>query len=260
MHQSSGTSVPVRSVALSFLSAQWFAVWLTAFMAGLLGSGHCFAMCGGIAGGLGTLTHKAGSRAGAFVMALQFNSGRLIAYTLAGAFAAGLLGIFPNLSGLEFLGALLRSITALLVALIGMRYLLEWRGLDFIERLGARFWPKISPIATRLAASPGPVNRLLLGLCWGFLPCGLVYTLLLTAASTGHAIAGAGVMLAFGLGTLPSMLGLTLAAPAIASVLRDTHFRRFIGLSLILLAIWMVISLYSMGGFNPGEPGSGHHH
>lgn len=248
-----------RKIALSFLSAQWFAVWLTAFMAGLLGSGHCFAMCGGIAGGLGTLTHQAGSRAGAFMKALQFNSGRLFAYAVAGGFSAWLLGIIPDLSGLQYLGLALRFITALLVALIGMRYLLAWRGLDFIERLGARFWPKISPIATRLAASPGPINRLLLGVCWGFLPCGLVYTLLLTAASTGQAIAGAGVMLAFGLGTLPSMLGLTLAAPAIANVLRDTHFRRFIGLSLILLAIWMLISLFSMAGFNPAEPGSGHH-
>ena len=249
------------------LSAQWFAVWLTAFMAGILGSGHCFAMCGGIAGGLGALTHKpgaiahnSGSRAGAFMRAVQFNSGRLIAYSLAGGLSAGLLGIFPNVSGLQYLGVVLRFITALFIALIGLRYLLEWRGLDFIERLGARFWSKISPVAARLATSPGAANRLLLGLCWGFLPCGLVYTLLLTAASTGHAVAGAGVMLAFGLGTLPSMLGLTLAAPALASVLRDSHFRKFIGLSLILLAVWMVVSLYNMGGFTPSEPGTGHHH
>jgi sulfite exporter TauE/SafE len=242
------------------LTEQWFAVWLTAFMAGLLGSGHCFAMCGGIAGGLGTIAHNSGSRAGAFFRALQFNGGRLIAYSLAGGLSAGLLGIIPQTAGLEFIGVALRFITALLVALIGLRYLLEWRGLDFIERMGARFWPKISPVAARLATSTGSINRLLLGLCWGFLPCGLVYTMLLTAASTGHAIAGTGVMLAFGLGTIPSMLGLTLAAPALASVLRDVHFRRFIGLSLVLLAAWMIISLYSMGSHIPAEAGAGHHH
>ncbi len=242
------------------LVVEWFAVWLTAFMAGLLGSGHCFAMCGGIAGGLGTMSIKAGSRAGAFLRALQFNGGRLTAYVLAGGLTAGLLGIFPQIAGLEYLGIVLRLLTAILIALIGFRYLFAWRGLDFIERLGARFWPRISPIAARLATSPGPLNRLLLGLCWGFLPCGLVYTLLLTAASTGHAVAGAGVMLAFGLGTLPSMLGLTLAAPALAGVLRDTDFRRFIGLSLILLAAWMVFSLFSMGHFNPTQAGSLHHH
>jgi hypothetical protein len=56
------------------------------------------------------------------------------------------------------------------------------------------------------------------------------------------------------------MLGLTLAAPALATVLRDTDFRRFIGLSLILLAAWMVFSLFSMGHFNPNEAGSLHHH
>jgi sulfite exporter TauE/SafE len=67
-------------------------------------------------------------------------------------------------------------------------------------------------------------------------------------------------MLAFGLGTLPSMLGLTLAAPALASVLRDIQFRRFIGLSLILLAAWMVFSIVNMGSFNLTADGSAHHH
>jgi uncharacterized protein len=83
---------------------------------------------------------------------------------------------------------------------------------------------------------------------------------LLTAASTANAAAGASVMLAFGAGTLPSMLGLTLAAPALASVLKDRDFRRFIGFSLVLLAAWMFFSTYSMGGFGSATEGSTHHH
>ena len=59
----------------------------------------------------------------------------------------------------------------------------------------------------RAASRPGPASRLLVGLCWGLLPCGLVYTLLLAAASTGSVPAGAAIMVAFGLGTLPSMVG-----------------------------------------------------
>lgn len=249
-------------------------LWLTAFMAGLLGSGHCFAMCGGIAGSLGVAgqsksglgksgSGKAGQGRQFAVTAwkgLQFNLGRILGYAIAGSLTALLLGSISHLSGLQWLAVFLRALTALLVALIGFRYLFEWRGLDIIERWGARVWLRVAPFANRFAASPGGAGRIMLGLCWGFLPCGLVYTLLLTAASTAKAAIGASVMLAFGIGTLPSMLGLTLAAPALATVLRDRDFRRFIGLSLILLAIWMVFSTYSMGGFGPALQGSSHHH
>jgi len=223
-------------------------------MAGLLGSGHCFAMCGGIAGALGALMplgQSRRSRAAVLLQALQFNLGRLTGYALAGALLAGMVGAIPKLPGLEFLGIGLRLLTATLVAMIGLRYAFDWNGLNRIEQWGARLWPKISPMAVRLARSPGSRSRLLLGLCWGFLPCGLVYTLLLTAAASGHAVTGAAVMLAFGLGTLPSMLGLTLAAPALAGILKDREVRRFIGFSLVLLAAWMAFSLFSM---NSGSP------
>jgi sulfite exporter TauE/SafE len=92
----------------------------------------------------------------------------------------------------------------------------------------------------------------MLGMSWGFLPCGLVYTMLLTAASMGHFVNGALVMLAFG--TLPSMLGLTLAAPSLASFLDDRWTRRAIGASMVLLAAWSLFVLYGMG------QGGGHMH
>lgn len=218
------------------------AVWLTAFMAGVLGSGHCFAMCGGIAGSLGVLT-ASGRVPSAKRTALDFNLGRLISYSLLGAGAAGLLGFTAELTHWRALGQLLRLLTALMVALIGLRFLFNWRGLDLVERMGAKLWHKAYPWAARAGARPDRVGRLLLGMCWGLLPCGLVYTMLLTAASTGRAMAGATTMLAFGLGTLPSMLGLTLAAPAVSLLLGDRSFRGFVGFSLILLAFWMVFTL-----------------
>ena len=249
-------------------------LWLTAFMAGLLGSGHCFAMCGGIAASLGVagLGNPASGRAGPgnagkgrylseiASKALLFNLGRILGYAIAGALTALLLGSFSHRDGLQWLAVLLRGMTGLLVLLIGIRFLFDWRGLDVIERFGARLWPRVMPLAVRFASSPDGTSRLMLGLCWGFLPCGLVYTLLLTAASTANAAAGASVMLAFGLGTLPSMLGLTLAAPALATVLKDRDFRRFIGFSLVLLAAWMLFSTYSMGGFGSATEGATHHH
>jgi sulfite exporter TauE/SafE len=228
------------------------AIWVTAFLAGLLGSGHCFGMCGGIAGSLGALTGT-GNRSIA-PPALQFNFGRVLGYALLGAVAGGVLGAAGEIVALKPLGKWLRGLTALMVLLIGLRFLLDWRGLDLIEKGGAGLWRRIMPLAVRMSQRHDWIGRFGLGICWGFLPCGLVYSVLVTAASTASALAGAGIMIAFGAGTLPAMLGLTVAAPALHSFLSDRYVRRIIGFSLVVLALWMFLSL-------PGSPaGSRHHH
>ena len=227
------------------------AVLVTAFMAGLLGSGHCFGMCGGIAGSLGALSGKGtGSMA---VPALQFNIGRILSYALLGAIAGGILGAAGDIMALKSVGKYLRAITALMVLFIGLRFLVDWRGLDLIEKGGAGLWKRIMPIATRISQRHDWIGRFGLGLCWGFLPCGLVYTVLMTAASTGGLASGGVTMLAFGLGTLPAMLGLTLAAPALITFLSDRFVRRIVGFSLVVLALWMFMTLL-------GGPGGGHAH
>ncbi|MGD8580542.1 MAG: sulfite exporter TauE/SafE family protein, partial [Lysobacterales bacterium] len=146
----------------------------------------------------------------------------------------------------------LRAITALLVLLIGLRFLFNWRGLDLFERSGAGLWKRLQPLIVRISQRHDWLGRLGLGLCWGFLPCGLVYTVLMTAASTGHSVTGATTMLAFGIGTLPSMLGLTLAAPALNALLSDHFVRRIVGFSLVVLAAWMFMTLVT-------GPVGGHH-
>jgi sulfite exporter TauE/SafE len=223
------------------------AVWVAAFLAGLLGSGHCFGMCGGIAGSLGAVSGLGANRSLA-MPAVQFNAGRLLGYALLGAVAAGIFGTAGEIMALKPLGKWLRGITALMVMLIGLRFLLDWRGLDAIERGGAGLWRRIMPLAVRISQRHDWIGRLGLGLCWGFLPCGLVYTVLMTATATGTAWAGATTMLAFGLGTLPSMLGLTLATPALSSFLADRAVRRIVGFSLVVLAGWMFLTLIAGSG------------
>ena len=217
------------------------AIWATAFLTGLLGSGHCFGMCGGIAGSLGAMSGTHGRSIA--LPALHFNFGRLLGYALLGALAGGFIGAAGEIMALKPLGKGLRAVTALMVALIGLRFLLDWRGLDRIEKGGAGLWRRIMPLAVRISQRHDWIGRLGLGVCWGFLPCGLVYTVLITAASTGRAAAGAATMFAFGLGTLPAMLGLTLAAPALSVFLADRLVRRIVGFSLLLLAGWMVMTL-----------------
>lgn len=227
------------------------ALWATAFLAGLLGSAHCFGMCGGIAGSLGAL--GGASNRSIALPALQFNFGRILGYALLGTLAAGVLGAAAEIMALRPLGQWLRGLTALMVLLIGLRFLLNWRGLDLIEKGGAGLWRRIMPIAARVSQRHDWIGRLGLGVCWGFLPCGLVYSVLVTAASTASALAGAGIMIAFGAGTLPAMLGLTVAAPALHSFLSDRYVRRIVGFSLVVLALWMFLSL-------PGSPGGSRNH
>ena len=220
-------------------STPWFdpAVISTAFLAGLLGSGHCFGMCGGIAAGLGAM-----SRGRAVVPALQFNLARLASYAVLGLVAATVLG---GVSGLAPIGRWLRLLTAVMIFMIGLRFLFDFRGLEIIERGGAGLWKKVLPVALRAGQRQDWIGRVVLGLCWGLLPCGLVYTLLLTAAATGNPVGGAVTMLVFGAGTLPSMLGLTAAAPALATFLGDRTVRRVIGFALLVLALWTLIMMWA---------------
>ena len=229
------------------------AVLVTAFLAGLLGSGHCFGMCGGIAGSLGALS--GGSDRRSLVMpALQFNLGRMVGYAILGAIAAGIIGAAGEIMALKAYGKWLRVITAAMVMLIGLRFLIDWRGLDIIEKGGAGIWKKIGPLASRVSQRHDWVGRTGLGILWGFLPCGLVYTVLMTAASTGNSASGALTMFAFGAGTAPAMMGLTVAAPALSTFLSDKLVRRIVGFSLIVLAIWMVLPILA------GSAGGHAHH
>ena len=215
----------------------------TAFFAGLLGAGHCFGMCGAIAGGFGAVS----AGRGATRAALVFNGARLASYAGLGALAAGLVGLGGEVLSLPDWGRWLRALTAVFILVIGLRFLFDWQGLAVIERAGAGLWRRLAPGLGKAAQRPGLSGQVALGLGWGLLPCGMVYTVLLTAASTGSLVGGAAVMLAFGLGTLPALLGLTLWSPALSAVLRDPRFRRWIGAALVLLAAWSLVLALGVG-------------
>jgi sulfite exporter TauE/SafE len=198
-------------------------------------------MCGGIASGLGVIS----ARQTPVRSAMLFNGARIVSYGLLGGLAGALLDLTGEVFSLPQWGRWLRWATAILIALVGLQFLFNLRVLAVIELGGARIWTWLSPVVQRAAGMKGVYGRVALGLAWGFLPCGLVYTILLTAASTGQFAQGALVMFAFGVGTLPALLGMTLWAPPLVSLLQDRTFKRAIGLALILLAAW---SILFMGG------------
>jgi sulfite exporter TauE/SafE len=81
-------------------------------------------------------------------------------------------------------------------------------------------------------------RALLLGTLWGWLPCGLVYSTLLWAASQGDVLHSGLLMLAFGLGTWPVLIATGLAAERLGALLRRRGVRLAGGLLVIIFGLW----------------------
>jgi sulfite exporter TauE/SafE len=210
-----------------------------ALVAGLIGSAHCFGMCGGIAGAMGMAAAQNGVRGGRLgLQATLYNVGRITSYVVAGVIV-GLLGsALGDMIDLPSWSLWLRGITGLVLVLLGLQIAFGWRLLTFLERGGARLWRRLSPLAGRLLGKRGAINALGLGMLWGWLPCGLSYSMLLVAATTGSAVGGGAIMLAFGLGTLPSMIGASYAGGRIGGLPGGRRTRVIAGLLIALMGIW----------------------
>jgi sulfite exporter TauE/SafE len=85
------------------------------------------------------------------------------------------------------------------------------------------------------------MQALALGLVWGWLPCGLVYSTLIWSISSGNPLDGALLMLAFGAGTLPNLLTMGLVAGKLAAWLRLLWVRRTAGVLVMGFGIYMLI-------------------
>ena len=210
-----------------------------ALVAGLIGSAHCFGMCGGIAGAMGMAAAQNGVRGGRLgLQATLYNVGRITSYVVAGVIV-GLLGsALGDMIDLPSWSLWLRGTTGLVLVLLGLQIAFGWRLLTFLERGGARLWRRLSPLAGRLLGKRSAINALGLGMLWGWLPCGLSYSMLLVAATTGTAVSGGAIMLAFGLGTLPSMIGASYAGGRIGGLPGGRRTRVIAGLLIALMGIW----------------------
>ena len=209
---------------------------IAGLLAGLAGSAHCIGMCGGIAAALGS-TAAPGGRGLACVVG--YNLGRVASYALIGGLA-GLLGAGIG-QGLGPAAPLLRLFAAALVILVGIQLTTRRNLLAPLERAGLRLWQRIAPLARRCMPVRNPAMALALGGLWGWLPCGLVYAMALTAAATGSAGGGAAFMIAFGLGTIPAMALIGVAGGRLARFLQHPGFRRGAGLGVLALGIWTAV-------------------
>ena len=187
------------------------------FMVGLLGSVHCAGMCGGIVSAfsvapvrrfpVAVITLRSAPSA-ALMRVLAYNSGRIASYAAAGALAGGLAGAARTLVGLAVIESIGYWLANLMLVVLGLYLMDAWRGLAHLEQLGRSAWRRIEPATALLLPLDTPLKLVAMGALWGWLPCGMVYSVLLTAMMAGSALSGAAVMLAFGLGTLPMLLSM----------------------------------------------------
>jgi len=228
-----------------------------AFVAGLAASGHCIGMCGGIAGALALRRPDAGP-GGRLLLGLAYNLARIASYAVAGALA-GLLGrTLLKAVDVAPLSTALRVVAGLIMLAAASRLLFGWRLLDPLESAGAGLWRRIAPWASRRSRSGGLGGALALGLAWGWLPCGMTYSMLLLAATSASAPVGAGVMLAFGAGTLPSMVTATVAFERIARALSARATLRHVAGALLLgFGLWTAGNAlwHAARHAGPGSPG-----
>lgn len=219
-----------------------------AFMAGIAGSAHCVLMCGGLAGALGMRSRTIAAGCGnAWRDASLYHVGRLGGYATAGALFALFGATLQSALNLPMLATAARLAAALLMILAAVRILSGLNALAWIERLGARFWRLVQPLVRRAATRRAPGRSLLIGLLWGWLPCGLVYSVLLLAALSGSTARGAGIMLAFGLGTLPAMLTSSALAAGLRAWTRRQGARQLSGALLLVFGLWMAASAIPAG-------------
>lgn len=205
----------------------------SALVLGLLGGGHCMGMCGGLMGAL-TLAIPPAQRGRRLRLLVAYNVGRVLSYTVAGLMLGMAGWAVANSSAV----LVLRIMAALLLIAMGLYLAGWWSGLTRVEAMGRGLWRHIQPVASRLLPVSSLPRALLLGALWGWLPCGLVYSTLLWAASQGNALHSAALMAAFGLGTWPVLLAAGLAAERINRVLRRRSVRVAGGMLVVLFGVW----------------------
>ncbi len=222
---------------------------LSALLIGLWSTGHCLAMCGGLAVAAGQTNRRqlnaSVSQRGIVLAGWQL--GRALSYTfmgfLVGAFGAFFLAQAP----VVMIRQTAFVMANLMLIALGLHVAQLWSGIVQLERIGQIVWRWVQPLATatlvpQTPGHPQPVKETLqamrAGAIWGWLPCGLVYSMLVTASVSGSAANGALWMLAFGLGTMPALWMTSMASIRLTDHFRKPVVRKSAGLLIIAFGLW----------------------
>lgn len=210
------------------------------FVVGLLGGVHCLGMCGSIVGIFTTQVPKEKSR---WPFHLAYSGGRILSYTVAGALVGAL-----GQAGLLMRDAvpvqhLLFALSSFMLVALGLYLAGVWGMVRKLEQFGSGLWQRLQPFTRRLLPVNTVPRALGLGALWGWLPCGLVYSVLITALASGSALQGALLMLAFGLGTLPNLLAIGLFWESVKGWVQSPQVRLGAGLLVMALGVYGLVKV-----------------
>lgn len=212
------------------------------FIIGLLGSGHCIGMCGGlsVAFSLGS----DGNQTKRSLLLLAAQAGRLLSYGIIGALFGWSLSLLQLLFDAKIVLGALRIFANIMLILMGLYVARWWFGLAKLERLAMPLWQKIKRLQQKFLPIKSVSSAFVVGLCWGWLPCGLVYSALATSVSQANPVAAALAMMAFGLGTLPAVWFVGTSASAFSKLFNQKLFRSLAGVMLIIFASNQLLQLW----------------
>ena len=214
--------------------------YLTAFLLGLFGSIHCMGMCGGIVGALSVNTQHPRP----FTLQLSYHLGRITTYGFIGLLA-GVIGLWLA-SSHELAGAVLRSISGVILILMGLYVLGSSQSLVWLEKGGSKLWRYVQPLSKHVLPVRSVKQALGLGLIWGLLPCGLVYSTLSWALVSANPLHSATLMMAFGLGNIPALLSFAVFTSQLNHFKRHWLVKLALGGTIIIFGIWTIVAPWAI--------------
>jgi sulfite exporter TauE/SafE len=212
--------------------------FLGAFLIGIAGGVHCIGMCGGIASAFSFAIPKGQSQ---LPYIFSYNLGRILSYTLAGVIT-GFIGGIASVN-LQSSLPILHIISIVFLVLLAL-YIGDWyKGLSVLEALGGKLWKRVSPLSKKLIPFKNPLYTIAYGAIWGWLPCGLVYSVLTWSLASESAFQGGLIMLSFGLGTLPTLIATSIGASFLVPIFQHKMTRKVISLLLLGFALTLTLNL-----------------
>jgi len=223
-------------------------IYVTGLVVGLLGGVHCLGMCGGVVGGLTFSLESRIQTSWLRMMPFQllYNLGRISSYMIIGAIFGALGSGIGSLATFLPAQQFLQVIAGLFMIALGLYLGGWWFGVVKIEKIGQSLWVKLAPYAKKMTPVRHYYQAWLYGLIWGWLPCGLVYSMLIMAMTAGSALNGAALMLAFGLGTLPNLMLMGVFAFYFTRLARMVWVKRLAGFGVISMGLWQLYLAYSV--------------
>lgn len=219
-----------------------------ALLTGFLGSGHCLGMCGGV---VAALSLSGPGRQGGMPFHLLYNLGRIATYSGIGLLVGYLGSLMAYTEGFESFSRWLLLASDLFIILLGLGTAGALQRLNFMKLEFAAPARLLSGPVARLHRLPPGLAALPLGLLFGFLPCGFVYAMAITAAQTASSARAGLVMLAFGLGTVPALFTFGSAAHWLGQRARAWMLRGA-GLTVALMGLVNLIRHLQLFGIIPG--------